>query len=156
MRRASDRERETSDVFRLDPATGSLASVASDFDRPNGLAFSPDERTLYVGDSGAPAHVRAFRVSEQGELSGGEELCRPEGGPPDGLFCDAAGHLYVCVPDGVYVYGADGVRLGRLPVPETTRDGAFGGTNGTRLFVTAGGSLYAIDTLAHAPEHAPD
>ena len=67
------------------------------------------------------------------------------------MFCDAEGRLYVCVQDGVHVYDPDGSRLGRILVPEVTRDGAFGGADGGTLFLTAGGSLYAIETRTRAP-----
>src|SRR4051812_42569246 len=98
-------------VYRYDPATRDLAVAADGFDKPNGLVFSPDERTLYVGDTGAiprpgdydparPRHVVAFDVAEDGQLTRRRVLGAPVPGFPDGLAVDTAGRVYVSYADG--------------------------------------------------------
>jgi gluconolactonase len=134
-------------VYRYDPATGRLTVVADDFDKPNGVAFSPDERVLYVTDSGAnhepgsfdsrrPHHIRAFDVTPGGELSGGEVFAVVEPGFPDGLKTDAAGRVYASSFSGVQVFEPDGRRVGEIPVPGAVNF-AFGGPERDHLFITA-------------------
>ena len=79
-------------VFRLDPKTKQLKTVATDFDKPNGLAFSPDEKKLYIADSDPKNnHIRVFDVAADGALSNGRLFCKIEKGAPDGIRVDAAG-----------------------------------------------------------------
>ncbi|MCX8998288.1 SMP-30/gluconolactonase/LRE family protein [Rhizobiaceae bacterium BDR2-2] len=137
-------------VFRLDPATGELAAVVSDFGQPNGLAFSPDETRLYVADS-AMSHdpsaepvIRVFDVAESGRLSGGAVFCRLDAGLPDGFRLDTAGNLWTSAGDGVHCFAPDGTRLGKILVPQTVANLAFGGPRRNRLFITATRSLYSI------------
>jgi gluconolactonase len=146
------RELDACNVFRLDPARGELRVVAGDFSMPNGLAFSPDERTLYVADSGyltdaaAPRHIRAFTVGDGGALSGGDVLAEIEPGIPDGLRVDTAGRLWIGAGDGVHCVTPDGELIGKLRVPEAVANLAFGGPKRNRLYITATSSLYAIYT----------
>ena len=141
-----DRESELDGdyVFRLDPESGAMAIAADGFERPNGLCFSPDERTLYVADSGCSRHVRAFDVAQDGTLSGGRVVHGLGDVAPDGMRCDAAGRLYVGADDGVHVLEADGRPITVLFVPEGVRNLCFGGADGRTLFLTAGRSLYSI------------
>ncbi|MGH7210200.1 MAG: SMP-30/gluconolactonase/LRE family protein, partial [Acetobacteraceae bacterium] len=113
-------------LYRLDPDRGSLAVVADDFDGPNGLCFSPEERTLYVSESGRqfaeqPRRcIRAFDVSEDGtHLSGGREFHRVEPGFADGFRCDDLGNIWSSAGDGVHCIGPSGDLLGRIKVPCT-------------------------------------
>ncbi len=137
-------------VFRLDPATGELRIVADDFVKPNGLAFSPDERTLYVADSAAshdpaaPHHVRAVELIDGVRLGRSRVLADIEPGVPDGLRVDLQGHVWISAADGVHCYAPDGTRLGRIRVPETVANLTFGGARRNQLLITATTSVYAI------------
>ena len=142
--RGARRELEKNYVFRLDPRTKQVAIVADDFDMPNGLCFSPDERTLYVADSGKPRHVRAFDVSTGNELTNGRVFCTIDAGAPDGIRCDEHGRVWSSAGDGVHVFAPDGKLVGKIPVPETPTNLCFGGDDGKTLFITAQTSLYAI------------
>jgi gluconolactonase len=132
-------------VYRWDPRSGAVARVLDDFDRPNGLAFSPDERRLYVADSGAPRHIRVFEVDADGRLSGGAVFAEAVGDEVfDGFRLDEAGRLWTSAGDGVACYAPDGRRLGRVTIGETVANLCFGGPRRNRLFVCASTSLYAL------------
>jgi gluconolactonase len=145
-------EQETRNVYRLDPKTGSLTVVASDFGQPNGLAFSPDESRLYIADSWSshdpdwPAHIRSFDVGADGTLSGGSELCVTGKGLPDGFRVDVAGNIWTSAGDGVHCFSPEGELLGKILVPQTVSNVTFGGPRRNRLFITATKSLYAVYT----------
>jgi gluconolactonase len=138
-------------VYRLDPASGHVSVVASDFVQPNGLAFSPDESLLYIVDTGmthvegGPHHVRRFRVAADGAtLSGGEVFATCPIGLYDGLRTDVHGNLWLSAGDGVHCHASDGSVLGKIRVPETVANVCFGGSKLNRLFICATTSLYAI------------
>ena len=137
-------------VFRLDPATGALAIAADDFVKPNGLAFSPDERTLYIADTGishdpdGPHHMRAFEVGDDGGLSNGRLFAVCEPGVFDGFRLDQDGNIWTSAGDGVHCYSPAGELLGKILVPEKVSNVAFGGAKNNRLFITATTSLYAV------------
>jgi gluconolactonase len=137
-------------VYRVDPQTGACAVAADDFVRPNGLAFSPDERRLYVSDTGmthvpdGPRHIRVFGVGADGALSGGEVFATCTAGMFDGFRFDEEGRLWAGAGDGVHCYDADGTLLGKVRVPETVANVAFGGPRRNRLFICATTSLYAV------------
>jgi gluconolactonase len=137
-------------VYRVDPQTGACRIVADDFVRPNGLAFSPDERLLYIADSGAshaadgPRHIRVFRVGDQGTLAGGEIFATCTVGAFDGFRLDDAGRIWTSAGDGVHCYDPDGTLLGKVRVPEIVSNVVFGGPKRNRLFITATTSLYAV------------
>jgi gluconolactonase len=139
-----------SNVYRVDPQTGACAVAADDFVRPNGLAFSPNERKLYVSDTGmthvpgGPRHIRVFDVAPGGALSGGEVFATCTEGMFDGFRADEAGRLWAGAGDGVHCYDEDGTLLGKVRVPETVANVAFGGPRRNRLFICATTSLYAI------------
>ena len=120
-------------VFRIDPASGALTAVATDFDKPNGLAFSPDESLLYVADSaitdgpGRNSHIRRFRVNADGTLSGGEVFATTIG-IPDGMRVDIAGNVWASAGAKIDVYAPDATLLGQIvgfPAPVTNL--TFGG-----------------------------
>jgi gluconolactonase len=159
---ASDREGHQSEseigdclVFRFDPATGELDAVTDIVEEPNGLAFSPDETVLYVADTSAALradgsgnrHIMAFDVLDGRRLANPRVFyaLRPDQGLADGFRVDEHGNVFTSAEDGIHVVAADGRLLGRIPVPERTSNCVFGGPDGTRLFITAGTSLYAID-----------
>ncbi|WP_110642374.1 SMP-30/gluconolactonase/LRE family protein [Salinicola sp. CPA57] len=129
---------------------GALIRVADDFEKPNGLGFSPDEAWLYVSDTGAthrdggPRHIRRFRVEEGYRLSGGEVFAESDRGLFDGFRLDVAGNLWTSAGDGVHCYAPDGARLGRILVPETVANVCFGGISRNRLYICATTSLYAL------------
>ena len=137
-------------VFRLDPRSARLAVVAEDFVKPNGIAFSPDEKTLYVGDSGAshdpdgPHHIRAFAVDGEGRVSGGRVFAQIAPGNPDGFRLDTEGDLWTSADDGIHCYTPQGELLGKIKIPEMVSNLVFGGPNRNRLFITATTSLYAV------------
>ncbi len=90
-------------VYRYDPATDSLTLVGAGFDKPNGLAFSPDERVLYVGDNGAPKELFAFDVDDTGRLSNRRVVAVTSGEHPDGIKVDREGRIYSSSPEGVQI-----------------------------------------------------
>ena len=144
-------------VWRLDPRSGEAAIVATSLDKPNGLAFSPDESVLYVGDSGAvhgpgdydperPRRVVAFDVA--GERLVNERVFADEiPGFPDGLKVDAAGRVYVSSAGGVLVFASDGAPVGEIELPGTVNF-TFGGRDGGVLYVTRDDSVWAAHLLA--------
>lgn len=155
--RGQRQELEGAYLFRLAPSAAEAAAgvpersggaepsvEVTDFDAPNGLAFSPDGRVLYVTDIGEPGHVRAFDVGPDGALSGDRVLYVSATGHPDGLRCDADGRLWIATADGIHVVLPSGRLIGRIRTPEPARNVCFGGEGGRTLFVTAGSSLYAL------------
>jgi gluconolactonase len=145
-------------VYRFDPQSNELSVVADDFDRPNGLAFSPDEAELYVADSGRslgygfgsddsrPHHVRALEVVDGKKLKQNRVVAVIDAKVPDGLRVDTEGLLWISAGDGIHCYRPDGTRLGRILVPETVANLSFGGFGKSRIFICASTSLYAIET----------
>jgi len=141
----ADSEIGTCHVFRLDPATGALAPVIEDVEHPNGLAFSPDETRLYVSDTGVGRGViRVWDVEGDG-VRGGDVFAEVAPGISDGFRVDVEGNVWTSSEDSVQVFDAAGVRLGKLFVPEKIANVCFGGPDGTRLFIAASTSLYAVD-----------
>ena len=130
------------DVYRYDPASGSLTVAADGFDKPNGLAFSPDERVLYVGDNGAPKELLAFDVEDGFRLTGRRVLATSAGDHPDGIKVDMAGHIYVSAPGGVEVLAPTGERVGAIELPGAVIF-AFGGRDRNVLFITADTAIWA-------------
>jgi gluconolactonase len=141
---AAESEIGASHVYRVDPITGTLEIAAGDFDQPNGLAFSLDERLLYVSDTGGPEHMRVLDVDDAGKLHGGKEFARPTVGVFDGFRLDEHGRIWTSAGDGVHVYDPDGTLLGKVKVPETVANVTFGGYKRNRLYMCASTSLYAV------------
>ncbi len=139
-------------VYRLDPHGGEAAPVADDIPGPNGLAFSPDARTLYIVASRAePREIRAYDVDEAGRLSRGRVLIDAgPGGTPDGLRVDVDGNLWCGWGmgsddlDGVRVFAPDGTAIGHVALPERCANVCFGGRHRNRLFMAASHGLYAL------------
>jgi gluconolactonase len=146
-------------VYRYDPERDRLSVVADSLDKPNGLAFSPDGRTLYVTDSGAnqepgsfyddrPHHVVAFDVSPfSARLTNERVLAEISPGFPDGIKCDSDGRVYVSSFSGVQVFGADGSPLGEIPVPGAVNF-CFGGPERNVLFITDDTAVWAAELQA--------
>jgi gluconolactonase len=148
---AAESEIGASHVYRIDPASGECTAVATDFVQPNGLAFSPDERLLYVADTGAthvkggPRHIRRFSVAGDGRaLAGGEVFATCTAGLFDGMRVDVHGNVWTSAGDGVHCYHPDGMLLGKINLPEVVANVCFGGPKRNRLFVCATTSLYAV------------
>ena len=135
-------------VYRIDPSGDSLLVLAdSSFVRPNGVAFSPDERVLYVADS-QERLVRAFDVAEDGTLSNRRlfvSVADSMRGSADGMEVDEEGNLYTTGAGGVWVVAPDGTVLDRIAVPQSATNVAWGGEDYRTLYITAGSSVYAID-----------
>jgi gluconolactonase len=135
-------------VYRV-AKDGALTLLDRSMHRPNGIAFSPDFRRLYVNDS-EQRIIRVWDVAKDGTLKNGRTLvAKPASGAPgtfDGLKVDAKGNLWTSAPGGVSVYTPSGELLGSIPVPEVTTNVAFGGKDGKTLFITAQKSVYAIRT----------
>lgn len=149
----SDREGHAADpelpgcfVFRFDPTTGDLTLMTDLLTHPNGLAFSPDESVLYVSDTADDHHIMAFDVVDGRSLTRPRVLAVIEPGKPDGFRVDVTGHIFTSAADGVQVLTPEGHRIGRIPIPEVTSNCAFGGPDGSDLFITATTSLYRIRT----------
>lgn len=143
--RDDEQELDFAGVFRVAP-DGTLAPVADDFERPNGLAFSPDERTLYVDDT-RRFHIRAFDVRPDGTLANSRilaDLRAPEPGVPDGLKVDVEGQLYCTGPGGIWVIAPGGTILGRILTPEVPANVAWGDADWRSLYITARTSIYRL------------
>jgi len=131
-------------VYRHDPKSGKTTAVVKDFVQPNGLAFSPDEKKLYVADSGTPHHIRVFNVAADGAVTGSRVFCVIDQGAPDGIRVDQDGRVWSSAGDGVQIFAPDGTLVGRILVPEAPANLCFGGPDGKTLFMTARKSLYSI------------
>ncbi|ADD44274.1 SMP-30/gluconolactonase/LRE family protein [Stackebrandtia nassauensis] len=130
-------------VYRVDPVSGAVDIVADDFERPNGLAFSPDESLMYIVDT-RRNHIRRFRVEPEGKLSGGEVFAECPEGQFDGIRLDETGRIWAACAD-VHCFDPDGTHLARLRIPEPNVSNlVFGGRKRNRLFVTATGSVYSV------------
>jgi gluconolactonase len=130
-------------VYRVDPLTGEVRTVADDFERPNGLAFSLDEQTLYIADT-RRKHIRAFGVGDDGALTGGDVFTTCSVGVFDGFRLDSTGRIWAAAGDGVHCFAQDGTLIGKLLLPEIVSNLVFGGPKRNRLFVCATTSVYSI------------
>jgi gluconolactonase len=134
-------------VYRYDPRSGALSVVADGFDKPNGLAFSPREDVLYVGDNGDPHHIVAFDVVRGRRLTRGRVLVPSTPEHPDGLKVDADGRVYASAADGVRIFDPSGDQVGTIAVPGAVNF-TFGAPDGNVLFITADDAIWAavLDT----------
>lgn len=130
-------------VYRIDPDSGEVRIALDDFQRPNGLAFSLDERALYVADT-RRKHVRRFDVAPDGTCTGGDVFAECDAGSFDGIRLDAAGRVWVAAHDGLHCFDPDGTLIGKLRLPQIVSNLTFGGPKRNHLFITASRSLYAI------------
>lgn len=136
-------------VYRADPETGTLNVVVSDLNCPNGLAFSPDERLLYVADTGRmhlndAQHIRVYDCAADGTVSNGRHFHTINPGCADGFRVDTDGNVWSSAADGVHCIAADGHLLGKIFVPEVVSNLCFGGHAKHQLYVTATTSIYRI------------
>ena len=151
-------EQDGCHVYRFDPKSGKLTIVADDFDKPNGLAFSPDESLLYVADSASahepekPRHIRSFKVQSNNSLKGGKPQFVLKDGIPDGFRVDTAGNVWTSAGPAIDVFEAGGDMLGRIRFPQVVSNLTFGGPKRNRLFVTCTHELYSVYVTATGAE----
>ena len=137
-------------VYRVDAKTGKITIVCSDIDKPNGLAFSPDEKFLYIADSGVShkvggnKHIRRFDVSSDGQTLGKSKIFADcNSGLFDGFRTDSDGRIWTSAGDGVHCYLPDGTLIGKILIPELVANVTFGGAKLNRLYICGTTSLYS-------------
>lgn len=149
----TDKPELPTNVYRWDPKSKMLSVVAGDIDRPNGLAFSPDESKLYIVEAGvSPRVIRSYDVIDNGTRldKGSVLITAEEKGTPDGLRVDVDGNLWVGWGmgtedlDGVAVFNPDGKLIGRIDLPERCANLCFGGRRRNRLFMCGSTSVYSL------------
>lgn len=150
-------------VYKLDPKTGKIDVVHKYLAMPNGIVFSPDERRIYIADTGGhkrhpdpefhklPASIQCHEIGEDGNI--GKKLFHIDAGS-DGMAVDIKGNLYTTHAGDVHIYNADGKELGQIDVPEGPANVCFGGEDFKTLFITARTSLYSIRVI-HPGAHPP-
>ena len=140
------KELDVNGVYRLSPE-GALQLLVDDFERPNGLAISPDGGTLYVDDT-ARGHLRAFDLRADGSVANGRvfaDIRSSEPGVPDGMKLDSEGNIWCTGSGGVWIITPSGTVLGRILMPEVTANLAWGGEGNRALFLTASTSVYRLE-----------
>ena len=161
MGRERSRDLDFQGVYRIPPGGGEIMLVVApdEFEKPNGLCFSPDESVLYINDS-ATGTVKAFDVAEDGSLSGARILHDGIGtgergtGNVDGMECDEAGNVWVTGPGGVWVLTPHGEHLGTVTVPEMVASLCWGGDDMHTLFLTSRTTVHSVATIV-APASLP-
>jgi len=146
----------SANVYRLDPQTGAATVVASDLDKPNGICFSPDEKRLYIVDTGdpkgpgVPRPIWVYDVEDQKRVKNKRLFANMAPGSSDGIRCDVEGNVWSAAGwagegyNGVHVFAPTGTLIGRIHLPEICGNLCFGGAKKNRLFMTASQSLYAL------------
>ena len=145
-------------VYRFDPATGSLSVVADSFNKPNGLAFSPDESILYINDSAAiqgpgtyyanlPHHIRAFDVVNETHLANDRLFAVVTPGIPDGLKVDSAGRVYSSSANGLKIFNPSGDLIGAIQIYNIANF-TFGGPQNNIIFALNDSAIYAVHLQA--------
>lgn len=144
-------EQDRNGVYHVVPETGEITRVSGDFDKPNGIAFSPDEKTLYVSDTGRTHgefrnhHIVAFDVGSDGiSLANPRVVAEFDPWVPDGFRVDVDGNLYVSIGDGIHVVNSSGEMLGKIHTPEVAANCAFGMDDRQTLFIAATSSVWRI------------
>ncbi len=133
-------------VYRINPDTSEVTLLVDDFDKPNGLCFSLDEKQLFVNDT-QRFHIRVFDVTDSGTIENGRIWAETTGegkGGPDGMKFDAVGHLFSCGPGGIHVYAPDVTCLGVILTPEHAANFAWGDDDLKSLYITASTSVYRL------------
>jgi gluconolactonase len=151
----AERELPNAGVYRIKP-DGSTSMVA-DCEYPNGLAFSPDERTLYVANTRWTQYIHAFELNAGGDVVRRRifaDMSSDEtDGVPDGMKVDVDGRVYCTGPGGTWVFAPDGARLGIIRTPEVPANLAFGGADLRTLFLTARTSVYTLRVKVPGQPH---
>lgn len=161
----ADSEIGSNNVYRVSPE-GDIAMVADDFDKPNGLAFNPDQTQLYIADSGAilgasfpemdmsrPHHVRRFDIVN-GLLQNNEVFYVVEPGVPDGLRVDTEGYVWCSAKDGIHCLSPDAKLLGKIRLPSQTANICFGGPSGNDMFITSSDRVYRVRSSRSDAAHS--
>ena len=146
------KELDFNGVFRFGP-DGKLTLLSRAQTRPNGIGFSPDEKTLYVANSDPNAKLwMSYPVNDDGSLGEGavffDASSSEAEGLPDGMALDSQGNVYATGPGGVWIFSPEGKRLGTIQPDEVPANATFGGSDGMTLFMTAQTGLYSIRLLA--------
>jgi sugar lactone lactonase YvrE len=130
-----------------------LQLLLKDLPRPNGIVFSPDEKYLYVDNSGPQKFWMRYRVEPDGSLTDGilfhDATSDPRPGTADGMKVDEAGNLYSAAPGGVWIFSPSGKRIATLDIPEQVGNLAWGGVNGRTLYIAASGCIYRVNLKIH-------
>jgi gluconolactonase len=153
-------------VYRIDTNTGAAKVVDETLEKPNGLAFSPDYKILYVSDTGVshkpghPRQIHAFDVTDENTLANHRVFCDLGTAVPDGFRVDVDGNVWSsagwagAAEDGVHVFAPDGDKIGAIHMPETISNVCFGGENRNRLFMTGSQSVYSLYTETQGVPYA--
>lgn len=136
-------------VYRVDGETGKISAIITDMQCPNGLAFSPDEKKLYVADTGRmfsddPQHMNVYDIDDQNTASNGKLFHKIDPGASDGFRLDSDGNIWSSAADGVHCINSSGKLIGKILVPELVSNVCFGGRSKQQLFITATTSIYSI------------
>ncbi|HWJ71970.1 MAG TPA: SMP-30/gluconolactonase/LRE family protein [Kaistia sp.] len=138
-------------VYRIDPINGAVTAVITDMVRPNGLAFSPDEKLLYVADTGlthkpdCSPDIRVYHVAPDGRsVSAGRRFATCDNGLFDGFRVDIHGNIWSSAGDGVHCFAPDGTLIGKILIPEVVANVTFGGRKRNRLYICGTTSLYSV------------
>jgi gluconolactonase len=153
-------------VYRIDANTGAATVVDDMLEKPNGLAFSPDYKILYVSDTGVshkpghPRQIHAFDVTDDNTLANHRVFCDLGEAVPDGFRVDVDGNVWSsagwagAAEDGVHVFAPNGDKIGAIHMPEAISNVCFGGENRNRLFMTGSQSVYSLYTEAQGMAYA--
>ncbi|MEM1362277.1 MAG: SMP-30/gluconolactonase/LRE family protein [Pseudomonadota bacterium] len=160
----AEREQDGCFVYCAEP-NGALHAVVTDFEKPNGLAFSADESKLYVADSGAirgasfpgidydlPHHIRVFDVNGM-TLSNDRVFAVIAPGVPDGLRVDHEGFVWTSALDGIHCLSPEGALMGKIHLPAQTANLCFGGSSGTEIFITSSDKVYRVESTRRDAAH---
>jgi gluconolactonase len=150
----SESEIGASNVYRIDPSNGAVTAVITDMLKPNGLAFSLDEKLLYVADTGRshkadhPREIRVYDV-DGATVSNGRHFVECSAGGFDGFRLDSAGRIWAGTGDGVHCFDPDGTLIGKVKVPEPVANVAWGGIKYNVLYICGTTSLYAVRLMVN-------
>jgi sugar lactone lactonase YvrE len=133
------RELDFQGVFRVSPDGKTLTLLVRDFIKPNGLAFSPDEKILYIADTEL-GHIRAFDVNADGSIGNSRVFCKVE--RPDGFRVDIEGNLYISAMVSVEIFDRTGKKFGEITMPQRPANVAFGDLDRKTLYICARTGLY--------------
>jgi gluconolactonase len=151
----AEREVEHAGVYRIAP--DGAVSLVADFEYPNGLAFSPDERLLYVANTRWALYIHVLELDADGRMARRRifaDMSSDEtDGVPDGMKVDVEGRVYCTGPGGTWVFAPDGTRLGVIRTPEVPANLAFGGPDLRTLFFTARTSVYTLRAKVPGQPH---
>lgn len=147
-----EQELDFQGLYSFQPKTKELKLLKDDFENPNGLCFSLDERYLYVNDS-PRKHIRKFKVEEDGTLDSGAVWAETVGdgeGLPDGMKIDSEENIFCCAQGGIHIFDRNAEYLGIIYIPEQAGNCTFGGKDMDTLYIAASTTLYSFRIKGHA------